>query len=116
MIDEEAFDARMRERAAKIILRNMLTLQAAHKKKLSIANPPPKHDKPAKRGQYPKARTFNLRDCVVVEPASLTTIQYTLTGRTGILMNAMYGAILKAQGWKGIEDTHAELKAAGAYK
>ncbi len=115
MIDEEAFDARMRERAAKIILRNMLTLQAAHKKKLSIANPRPFLNS-SKPGQFPKARTFNLRDCVVTEPASLATISQTLLGRTGVLLNAKYGEILKAKGWKGIEDTHEELKAAGAYR
>lgn len=116
MIDEEAFEARARMLVAKKILRNMLILQAAHKQNLRIANPPPKHSNPAKPGQYPHGRTWNARDGVVTEPRNLGTIAQTLTGRTGILINAAYMAILKNKGWKGIEDTHAELKAAGAYK
>lgn len=104
----------MRERAAKRILRNMLTLQAAHKKNLSVANPKP-YKNPAKRGQFPKARTFNLRDAVWCDPQSLATIKATLLGRTGVLVNAFYGYELEKRGWKGLLDTHTMLQQSGAY-
>lgn len=113
-IDVDAFEQRCREKVGKRIFANMLKLQAAHKRNLSVANPRP-HRNPAKRGQFPKARTFNLRDAVAIEPSSLATVIQTLSGAVGVLVSAEYGHYLKTAGWKGIQDTHDRLRAEGAY-
>lgn len=115
MIDLAAFDTRLHDRAARTLLRNALTLQAEHKRRLSIANPRP-HKNSSHAGQYPKARTFNLRDAVVIEPASLDVITQSLSVRVGISISAFYGFILSERGWKGLHDTHRDLTAAGRYK
>ncbi len=113
--DFETAIERNRDHVARKLLSNALILQAEHKKKLSVANPRPyKH--PAPKNTYPKARTYNLRDAVVVEPSSLKQIRSLGYVITGILLGAWYGAILKKLGWKGLADTHAALVAAGAYR
>ncbi len=111
-----SFEKRADQYAAQVLMRNALVLQAAHKRNLSKANPPPRFLSPAKRGQFPKARTFNLRDAVAIEPRSLAVIEQTGIVRVGVLVNAAYGEYLKANGWKGIIDTHEQLKSNGAYR
>lgn len=113
-IDLAGLEQRMRTLAAQRLLKDMLKLQAAHKRNLSRANPRP-HKSPAKKGEYPKARTLNLRDAVVVEPRDLATLTSSLRGRVGVLVNAEYGYILEQAGWKGLLDTHESLKQSGAY-
>lgn len=115
MFDAGAIIERTRTEAAKLLLRNALVLQAAHKRNLSRFNPPP-HGNSSKPGEYPRARTYNLRDSVVVEPASLAIIEETGRVRVGVLMNAKYVDYLVKNGWLGIAKTHANLKSAGKYK
>jgi hypothetical protein len=115
----DAFDAaweRTQGLVAKSLLKKALILQTAHKRHLSVANPKP-HDRPSKPGEYPKARTFNLRDAVAIEPRDLGAIRRTLIVRVGVLTTALYGPILSGPKFKrkGIADTHGSLKAAGAY-
>lgn len=115
MFDPDAINERITEQAAKLLLRDALTLQAEYKRRVSVFNPPP-HRNSSKPGQYFKSRTYNARDSIVVEPASLAIIRQTGSVRVGVLVGAQYAAILKARGWKGIADCHAELKAAGKYR
>lgn len=106
---------RITKDAAKVLLRNALVLQAEHKRRLSKFNPPP-HKNSSKPGEYPRARTYNLRDAVVIEPASLAIIEQTGTVRVGVQTNAPYGPILTKRGRLGIAKTHADLMAGGKYK
>lgn len=114
MFDADSIIDEIREKAAKTLLKNAIKLQVRHKRNLSRANPAP-HKNPARRGEFPKARTFNLRDAVAIEPKDLATIEATGRVRVGVLTNAIYGEYLFRAGWKGIIDSHNELKAMGAY-
>lgn len=108
---------RVMQNAAANLLANALILQAAHKAKLSIANPYP-HNNPSKPGEWPKARTFNLRDAVDIEPRSVAEIMNRGWIRVGVLKGAEYGYFLTLPrfGRKGIADTHAELIGTGGYR
>ncbi len=113
--DFEAAQAKTWDDMARSLLKKAIKLQVAQKRSLSVANPPPLHSNPAKIGTMPHARTFNLRDSVVIDPPGLADIKARMTVRVGELTTAPYGAILKAKGWLGIVDTHEKLKSAGAY-
>lgn len=115
----EAGIERARDAMAKSLLKKAIKLQVRHKRNLSRANPAP-YKNPAKRGEFPKARTFNLRDAVVIEPADLAAVKRQMSVRVGILTTAPYGEYLAHQrppkvSWKGIRDSHQELIDAGAY-
>lgn len=114
MFDADAISDELRAKAAKTLLTNAVKLQLRHKRNMSRANPAP-HTSPSKAGEYPKARTFNLRDAVAIEPRDLKTIEMTGRVRVGVLVNAVYGEYLFRAGWKGIIDSHNELKSQGAY-
>lgn len=114
MFDADAIVDEIRTKAAKKLLTNAVKLQVRHKRNLSRANPRP-HKNSSSPGEYPKARTFNLRDAVAIEPTSLTLIEQTGRVRVGVLVNAVYGEYLFRAGWKGIIDSHNELKGMGAY-
>lgn len=115
MFDPDAIIARTRTEAAQLQLRNALVLQAEHKRRLSKFNPPP-HKNSSKPGEYPRARTYNLRDAVVIEPASLAIIEETGSVRVGVLIGAKYVESLVKKGRLGLANTHADLKAAGKYR
>lgn len=68
-------------------------LQAEHKRDLSKTYPPA-----SKPGQFPAARTFNLRDSVVVVPIPNGY-------RVGYLVNAEYIVWLVKRGRKALLDT-----------
>lgn len=114
MFDADAITDELRAKAAKKLLTNAIKLQVRHKRNLSRANPRP-HRNPSRPGEFPKARTFNLRDAVAIEPTQLAIIEHTGRVRVGVLVNAVYGEYLFQQGWKGIIDSHNELKGMGAY-
>ena len=99
-------DAQLRAAAAKRLLAAALVLQAESKADYGRSNPAP-HANPAPRGEFPRGRTWNLRDGVAIEPADLATVAKTLRVRVGWLSAARYGYFLQARGWKGIRDTLA---------
>ncbi len=105
----DAWEKAVRLAAAKRLLAAALHLQAEAKRDYSRSNPAP-HDHPAPRGEFPKGRTWNLRDSVAVDPASLATIAKTLTVRVGWLSGAKYGFFLMQKGWKGLRDTLARTR------
>lgn len=111
MIDNTA--RRLREldlEIARRILAAALLLQAEHKRDLSTANPPP-HLNSSKPGQYPKARTYNLRDAVVVEPRSPAAIaDNRLRAKVGYLVSADYILALTNRKRKNVEDTAERIR------
>ena len=78
-------------------------LQAEHKRDLSKANPAP-HNNPSKPGQYPRARTYNLRDAVAVEKVSPVEI------RVGYLKSAWYIVPLSIRARLNIRHTAGRIK------
>jgi hypothetical protein len=76
-----------------------LLLQAEHKRDLSTANPAP-HRNSSRPGEYPKARTYNLRDAVAVE-----RVQKGVEWRVGYLKNADYIVALTRNLRKNVFDT-----------
>ncbi len=82
-----------------------LLLQAEHKKDLSTANPAP-HRTPSRPGEYPKARTYNLRDAVAIE-----RVKYGVEYRVGYYRNAEYIVPLTRKLRKNVFDTAARISA-----
>lgn len=115
MFDPDAIIEWTEQLSAQLLMANAIKLQVRHKRNLSVANPRP-HTDPSQPGEFPKARTYNLRDSVAIEPRSLAVIARTGMVRVGVLVSAIYGEYLTASGRKGIVDTHNELKAMGAYR
>lgn len=75
---------------AKRLMAAALALQAEEKRSLSTANPPP-HANSSKPGEYPKARTYNLRDAVAIDPPTLAGIRAGgFRVRVGYLASAWY--------------------------
>lgn len=87
--DLRALEATIRRR----VLAAAVLLQAEHKRDLSTTFPPA-----SSPGQYPAARTFNLRDSVTVVPIKDGY-------RVGYLANAAYIVWLVKRGRKGVVDT-----------
>lgn len=83
----EAVQRRMRERAGKVIYALATDFQGEVKKDLSVPNPT--GATPSAPGQFPRARTFNLRDAVVVDRTLAETIA-TGEVRVGVLKSAWY--------------------------
>jgi len=79
-------------------------LQAEHKRDLSKANPRP-HLSPSKVGEYPKARTYNLRDAVAVEKVGPYEI------RVGYWASAWYILPLSNRARLNVTHTAARIKA-----
>lgn len=105
----EEMKKRVRLAVAKRLLAAAVLTQAEAKRDLSVPNPAP-HLNPAPRGEFPRARTFNLRDAQAISPADLGEIARGLFVRVGVLRNAAYGPILASRGWKGIRDTYARVR------
>ncbi len=108
-VDAEGLEARLRARAAEILLRNALALQKAHFAALSIANPYPHHT-PAQRGEYPRYRTGFGRSQIAVIPIQPEEIARTLQIQVGVRMPAAYMYFLSRRGWKGLLDTYRAIK------
>lgn len=81
-----------------------LLLQAEHKRDLSTANPAP-HTNPSKPGQYPRARTYNLRDAVTA-----VMVKYGVEWRVGYLQSAEYIIPLTNRKRKNVEDTAERIR------
>jgi hypothetical protein len=106
----EDFKRRARQRLAERLLAAALLLQAEAKRDLSRANPAP-HDSPAPQGEFPRARTFNLRDSIAVDAASPAEVEANgQRVRVGYLPGAAYGGILARKGWKGVFDTYRRVE------
>lgn len=80
----------IRERAAKGLIRAAIHFQSVHTQALSRSYPPA-----SKVGEYPRARTFNLRSSVLYEPTSVGEVAKTLTVKMGLAQRAFYGVILE---------------------
>lgn len=85
--------ANARRQLNRRLLAAAVLLQAEHKRDLSKTYPPA-----SKPGQYPAARTLNLRDAVTVIPIKNGF-------RVGYLVNAAYIVHLVARGRLGLLDT-----------
>jgi hypothetical protein len=97
---------RARLALASRLLAAAVLLQAEAKRDYSRSNPYP-HDNPAPRGEFPRGRTWNLRDSIAIVPTTPQAIAAAgQTVRVGYLPAAFYGAALANRGWKGIEDTY----------
>lgn len=107
--DPGGLEARIRARAAEILLRNALLLQKTHYANLSIANPYPHHT-PAQRGEYPRYRTGFGRSQIAVIPVQPEEIARTLQVQVGVRMPAAYMFFLSRKGWKGLLDTYRAIK------
>lgn len=80
----------VRQASANGLLRATLFFQATHTKNLAKTFPPASSE-----GEYPHARTFNLRQSVQYEPTDIATIAREQRIRIGYLKNAWYGVILE---------------------
>jgi len=78
-------------------------LQAEHKRDLSKANPAP-HGNPSKPGEYPKARTYNLRDAVSIEKVGPYEV------RVGYLRSAWYIVPLSIRLRLNVRDTAERIQ------
>jgi len=78
-------------------------LQAEHKRDLSKANPAP-HLNPSKVGEFPRARTYNLRDAVAVEKVGPYEV------RVGYLANAWYIVPLSVRARLNVTHTAQRIK------
>lgn len=103
------FEDRLRQQAAERLVTCAVTLQSEEMGRLSIANPYP-HKNPAPQGEYPRARTFTLRNGVQYDSTTLDVIKKELRVRVGYAARAFYGAILQRKGWKGLLDTLKDLR------
>jgi hypothetical protein len=88
----------------KRVLAAATLLQAEHKRDLSRMNPPP-HLNSSKPGEFPKARTLNLRNAVTLKKISVAHY------RVGYLTNASYIVFLSRRLRKTIKDTAERIKA-----
>lgn len=97
MADVTAIAADLRKRVDDRLRAAAALLQAEHKRDLSTTFPPA-----SKPGQYPAARTLNLRDAVAVEkiPGGY---------RVGYLPSASYILPLVKKGRKYLADTAARI-------
>ena len=113
-MDEDAWRARLinaaKDLMARRLLKAALVLQGEAKKDYSTSNPKP-HKNPAPKGQFPRGRTWNLRDSIAIWPDNLGVISNAQKIRVGYLPGAFYGAVLAAKGWKGIKDTYVRVYA-----
>lgn len=107
-MDVDKVMRRIRENAGRDLYRKALKVQAQHVKNLSVSNPAPHHN-PAPRGEYPRGRTWNLKDAVVVSPASMNEVIQMQAVTVGVRANAFYGRVLAHRGWKGLIDTRREM-------
>lgn len=103
-------EQRQRQRAGQVIYALATKFQAAAKADYSVPNPAPHHT-PAPKGQFPRARTFNLRDAITID-RSLAEAVATGEVRVGVLKSAFYGAALARRGWKGLLDSYRRHRAA----
>lgn len=100
---------RAQEGLARRLLTAAVVLQAQAKGDYSKSNPAP-HLNPAPRGQFPRGRTWNLRDSIAIQPTTIAgIIREGQTVRVGYLPAAFYGAALANRGWKGITDSYASV-------
>lgn len=99
-----AFEDRLRTQAAERLAACAVMLQTEEMSNLSVANPHP-HLNSSKPGEYPRARTFNLRNSIAFQPSHLNDIKRTLRIAVGYAAGAFYGPILVAKGWLGLLDT-----------
>lgn len=98
------------DRLARRILAAGLYLQGEAKRDYSRSNPAP-HKNPAPKGEFPRGRTWNLRDSIAVQPETIRgIIAADQTVRVGYLPAAFYGAALANRGWKGILDTYTRCR------
>jgi hypothetical protein len=95
-----------REQIAEGLLRAAILFQQVHRQSLSKTFPPA-----SKIGQYPAARTFNLRDSVTYQPGTLAEIGKELKVKLGYFEHAWYGARLELKmGRLGLEHTMDRLR------
>ncbi len=103
------FDAmleRIRKDNAKRLLAAALKLQAEHKADLSTSYP-----RASVKGEFPHGRTWNLRDSVTVDPASVNGILDNGGWvRVGYLRNAWYILALSKIGRLTIKDTTRRIR------
>lgn len=85
------------------ILAAAVLLQGEHKRDLSKMNPPP-HRTPSLPGQFPKARTLNLRNSVAVVQVNAYTV------RVGYWKNAEYILALVKQRRLSVIDTAKRIR------
>jgi hypothetical protein len=101
---------RLREELAKRVLAAAVLLQAETKRDYSRSNPRP-HNNPAPRGEFPRGRTWNLRDGIAIIPATVEGVMAEGGRvRVGYLPAAFYGVVLANKGWKGIKDTYVRVR------
>jgi len=115
MTDQEiaVFEDRFRQSVAERLVTCAVMLQSEEMKNLSVANPYP-YKTPSVPGEYPKARTFNLRNSIEYHPTGLDEIKRTLRIRVGYAARAFYGPILATKGRKWMIDTLNALRPAFA--
>lgn len=94
----------LRDLVARRLLAAGLTLQAEHRRDLSVGNPSP-HNHPAPRGAFPRLRTGGGRANVAFEPTTVAGVRKVLRVRIGYRPAALHLLILANRGWKGIVDT-----------
>lgn len=109
----EALLERARAQLARRMLAAALLVQAEAKRDYSRGTNPAPHLNPAPPGTFPRARTFNLRDGIAINPSSPADIANAgYRVRVGYLQGAFYGAVLARKGWLGIRDTLARCRPA----
>lgn len=90
----EQLERDLRQAAASLLIVAAQEFQKNHKKDLSKSNPPPRHITPSKPGEYPRGRTWTLKDSVTYEPTNKATVAKTQVVRVGYHKNAEYGVYL----------------------
>lgn len=110
---DAAFDdlkRRATEEAARRLFAAAVLLQAEAKRDYSRSNPAP-HGNPAPKGEFPRGRTWNLRDGIAIDAAGPAEVAAAgLRVRVGYLTGASYGGALSRRGWLGVKDTYARVR------
>lgn len=101
---------RVRQEAARRLLKAALTLQTDHRVDLSMGNPSP-HTSPAPRGQFPRLRTGGGRANVAVSPATVAEVAKRGAVAVGYRPGGMHLLFLGNKGWKWVMDAYQRDRA-----
>jgi hypothetical protein len=85
---------KVKQEAAKRLLRAALFFQAQHMQRLGVSNPRP-HKTPSRPGEYPRKRTGQGQASVVYGPESIAGIAAEMKVRIGLVPSGKHLAILE---------------------
>jgi hypothetical protein len=106
----DAATARIRQSAAEMLLRMAVTFENEHRKRVSVANPPP-YLNSSKAGEYMRLRTGGGQRGLTHEPVDVAGVMKAGFVRVGFTANARHMLILElARDRKGLLQTLTDLR------